>query len=293
MSTTELIDVPVAEPAGSGAEPCRVETFSLSCGQAAVHSSRCPGKETPNEDSFAVVPFNDSAAVLIVADGMGGGRGGELASAVTVQALEMALIEAVQNGQPLRAAILDGIDAANRRVRELNLGAASTLAIVEVQDGTARPYHVGDSAILIVGQRGKVKAQTVAHSPVGYAVESGLLDAAEAMHHAERHIVSNMVGTDDMRIEIGSALALAVRDTILLASDGLSDNLHAEEIIEFARKGPLDECVRRLASAAQSRMQEPKAGHPSKPDDLTVVAFRRAVSRRYGRRPRDRDGAVE
>ena len=115
-------------------------------------------------------------------------------------------------------------------------GAASTLAIVEVQDGTARPYHVGDSAILITGQRGRVKVQTVPHSPVGYAVESGMLDAAEAMHHEERHVVSNVVGSDDMRIEIGSALSLSPRDTILLASDGLSDNLLAEEIIDFARK---------------------------------------------------------
>jgi serine/threonine protein phosphatase PrpC len=212
--------------------------------------------------------------VLIVADGLGGERGGELASATTVQALERALIAAAQHGQPLRTAILDGIDSANRHVRELALGAASTLAIVEVQDGTARPYHVGDSTILITGQRGRVKVQTVPHSPVGYAVESGLLDAAEAMHHAERHVVSNVVGSDDMRIEIGSALALSPRDTILLASDGLSDNLHAEEIIDFARKGPLAKCVERLAMAAQGRMRQPEAGHPSKPDDLTIVAFR-------------------
>jgi serine/threonine protein phosphatase PrpC len=273
MSTTELVDVTAPPPAGQAAEPT-VETFSLSCGLAAVHSSRCPGKATPNEDSFAVVPFGESAAVLIVADGLGGGRGGELASAVTVQALELALIAAVQNGQPLRPAILDGIDAANRRVRELALGAASTLAIVEVQDGTARPYHVGDSAILITGQRGRVKVQTVPHSPVGYAVESGMLDAAEAMHHEERHVVSNVVGSDDMRIEIGSALSLSPRDTILLASDGLSDNLLAEEIIDFARKGPLPKCVQKLATAAQSRMRQPEPGHPSKPDDLTIVAFR-------------------
>ncbi|HUG92855.1 MAG TPA: protein phosphatase 2C domain-containing protein [Planctomycetaceae bacterium] len=274
MSTTELMDVDRAAPDLPRVEPPGVETFSPGCGTAAVHSSRCPGKPTPNEDAFAVVPFGGSAAVLIVADGLGGGRGGELASAVTVQALELSLIEAVQNGQPLRTAILDGIESANRRVRELALGAASTLAIVEVQDGTARPYHVGDSTILIVGQRGKVKVQTVPHSPVGYAVESGLLDAADAMHHEDRHVVSNVVGSDDMRIEIGSALSLSPRDTIVLASDGLSDNLHVEEIVELARKGPLPECVRLLASAARDRMQLAVPGRPSKPDDLTIVAFR-------------------
>jgi PPM family protein phosphatase len=279
MSTTELMEPAAPPPPAPAAEQPRVDTFSLAVGTAAVYSSRCPGKPTPNEDALAVVPFGESATVLIVADGLGGVRGGEVASAVTVQALEMTLLEAAQNGQPLRSAILDGIDAANRRVRELALGAATTLAVVEILDRTARPYHVGDSTILITGQRGKVKVQTVPHSPVGYAVESGMLDPSEAMHHADRHVVSNVVGAEDMRIEIGPAVRLSARDTILLASDGLSDNLHAQEIVDLARKGPLEQAVRRLAAAALERMEQPQPGRPSKPDDLTIVAFRPEAAR--------------
>jgi PPM family protein phosphatase len=174
----------------------------------------------------------------------------------------------------LRASILDGLDRANRAVLALGTGAATTMAVVEIAGRTIRPYHVGDSLILLVGGHGKVKMQTISHSPVGYGVEAGLLDDVEAMHHADRHIVSNVVGCADMRIEIGPARQLAPRDTILIASDGLSDNLRVEEIIDRVRKGRLAASLLTLADEAALRMRSPAEGQPSKPDDLTVVMFR-------------------
>ena len=128
--------------------------------------------------------------------------------------------------------------------------------------------------ILVVGQRGKIKLQTVSHSPVGYAVEAGVLDEKEALHHEDRHLVSNMLGLADMRIEVGSIVELAPRDTLLLASDGLFDNLHLDEIVDRVRKGPLTQVVQHLASDAAQRMTIPREGQPSKTDDLTFVAFR-------------------
>ena len=80
---------------------------------------------------------------------------------------------------------------------------------MEISNGSVRPYHVGDSVILLVGQRGKIKLQTVSHSPVGYAVEAGVLDEVEAMHHQDRHVVSNFIGSPEMRIEVGAPLRLA------------------------------------------------------------------------------------
>ena len=114
--------------------------------------------------------------------------------------------------------------------------------------------------------------------PVGVdlvVVQSGLLDEQEALHHDERHIVSNVVGAVDMRIEIGPEVELARRDTLLLATDGLLDNLTPEEIVEMVRKGPLGPAARRLAAVARARMERPEGGRPSKPDDLTFVLFRR------------------
>jgi serine/threonine protein phosphatase PrpC len=117
---------------------------------------------------------------------------------------------------------------------------------------------------------------------VGYAVEAGMLDGEEALHHDERHLVSNLVGSAEMRIEVGSPLELAPLDTVLLASDGLFDNLLQPEIVDEIRVKPLEQVARTLAEAAASRMDEPAQGQPSKPDDLTFLLYRRSGVR--GRR---------
>ncbi len=260
------------------------EVRPIADGEAVVYSARAPGEEQRhNEDTAAVIPFPEGG-VLAVADGVGGGPAGERAAGLAVEALESALAQAAREGAPTRGAILNAFEHANHQVLELGGGAGATLAVVELAEGCARPYHVGDSLILIVGQRGKRKLQTVSHSPVGYGVEAGLIDERDALHHEDLHIVSNTIGAADMRIEIGPRVPLAARDTLLLASDGLTDNVHAEEIIKRVRTGPLRSGVQRLAATAQSRMRVEREGRPSKPDDLTVIVFRRAsVSRRTRR----------
>jgi len=134
---------------------------------------------------------------------------------------------------------------------------------------------VGDSDILLFGQRGRVHHQSVSHGPTGFAVEAGVLEPDAAVMHGERHLVSNMVGSRDMRIELGPTLTLAARDTLLLASDGLTDNLYVEEIVGLARRGPLARAAGTLFERAGERMRNPEPGQPSKPDDLSLVLFRR------------------
>jgi PPM family protein phosphatase len=253
-------------------------------GQAAVYSVPAPDKPGPNEDGAALIAVDAQRGVVLVADGMGGLPAGDSAAATVVRSLARSLGRARGEDGSLRSAILDGLDAANRAVLDLGLGAAATLAAVAIEGRHVRVYHVGDTAALVVGQRGRLKLQTVSHSPVGYAVEAGVLDEKEALHHEERHLVSNMVGAPDMRIEMGSPLELAPRDTLLVASDGLFDNLGVGEIVALVRKGPLERCAAALARAGRRRMLEPSPGHPSKPDDLTFVLFRAAAGRVAPRR---------
>ena len=250
------------------------ESYRVAGGTAAILSAKCPGKETDNEDSVAVIPIDDKTAVLAVADGMGGGAAGEQASAFAVQAIKDAVRDHSPNGLVLRSAILNGFEKANESICKLGIGAGTTLAVVEIADRSIRPYHVGDSLILVVGGRGKVKLQTISHSPIGYAVEAGVLDESEAIHHEDRHIVSNVLGMEKMRIEIGPTIPLALRDTLLLASDGLSDNLQLDEIILRANKGNPSSIATDLNTVAHQRMIEPTDGNPSKPDDLSIIVFR-------------------
>jgi serine/threonine protein phosphatase PrpC len=250
--------------------------FTLAGGTAGVFTQRSPMKSTPNEDVAALVPVGPKRAVLIVADGLGGHALGERASQIAVETLVEAIEAAVISGENdgLRPAILNGIESANAAVMELGNGSAATFAIAEIDDGVVRTYHVGDSAILLTGGRGRLKFQTIAHSPVGYAIEAGLMDETDAMHHEDRHMISNVIGASDMRIEIGPPLKMAPRDTLLLASDGLFDNLLVDEVVRLVRTGLVPQAVGRLAAAAVERMTTQSGDAPSKPDDLTIIAFR-------------------
>lgn len=244
-------------------------------GQAAVATYRSPTRETGNEDCIGILPFTESAGVLVVADGLGGERSGAMASRLAVEALGSAMEEGRNSDRDLRDIVLTGIELANQRVMELGTGAATTLAVAQVENGIVRTYHVGDSWIAVIGQRGKIKRQAIAHSPVGMALEAGVLSEDDAMHHEDRHIVSNVVGAPDMRVEMGAPIALAPRDTLILASDGVTDNLFLAELIESARKGSLTAALQRVVTAARERMALPTPGFPSKPDDLSIVLFRK------------------
>jgi len=242
-------------------------------GAAILFSMGCPGLGAANEDTAAVLRIDARRAALIVADGLGGRPGGESASKTVVRTVE-AHLRRIRGRDSVRTAILDALDEANRAIISLGIGAGTTVAIAEIEEDRIRGYHVGDSAILAVGQRGRVKLRTLCHAPTAYAVESGLLDEAEALHHADRHLVSNVVGDPGMRIEIGSWVRLSERDTLLLATDGVFDNLHPHEIVKAIRTGSLSEAGRRLARASLQRMSRPARGAPSKPDDLTFILYR-------------------
>jgi serine/threonine protein phosphatase PrpC len=205
-------------------EPEQVE-MKVAGGTAVAYSCREPGKETENEDSVAIIPYGPGAAAIVVADGAGGLPAGKRASLTAVTTLAESLQSAMDKTTLLRTAILNGIEAANDAVLGLANGSATTMTVITIEGLIARSYQIGDSEAIIVGQRGLVKLQTTAHSPTGFAVEAGFLDEREALHHEERHLVSNFLGTSDMRIDVGATVKLNPRDTIIVASDGLMDNV--------------------------------------------------------------------
>lgn len=243
------------------------------CHGGAVAFSRIAADgRTSNEDAAAIIPVDESRGVLAVADGCGGMARGELAARIAIHCL-MKSVSRADPSVSLRGSILDGIENANRQILKHKVGAATTLAVVEIDGNVLRTYHVGDSQVLLVGGRGKIKIATTPHSPVGYAEMAGMLSSDEAMTHDDRHVVSNVVGSSEMNIEIGSPKKMAVRDTLLVASDGLLDNLPVDDIAQALGGNSLDQVLQALEQTVDQRINDTE--NPGKIDDLTFVIFRR------------------
>jgi len=247
-------------------------TVTPGTGNASVITRPRPGRTSPNEDAAAVIPGSDGCCVLAVADGLGGLPAGDAAARTVLQCLADRLegVDAVAQ----REAMLTGLEQANAAILSGGSGGATTVAVAAIDGNTVRTAIAGDSMIVVCGQRGRVKYQSVPHSPIGYAEASGMLNEDEAMFHRERHLVSNMVGQDGMHVEVGPLIRLAPRDTVILGSDGLFDNLYIGEIVELVRCGPLDAAARSLQLACEQRMRPGSVKHPHKPDDLTFILYR-------------------
>lgn len=256
----------------SGVELTSVE-IETPTSRVLMFSRKHPNREGSNQDAALVGCVSDKEVILVVADGMGGGRQAAEASTTACERLWQAIATAHERDHAIRTGIIDGFENANQQVMGWGVGAATTLNVVHLVDSSLRSYHAGDSLTLVTGSRGKVKLQTVSHSPVGYGVAAGLLDEKEALVHQERHLVINMIGDAEMRIDVGSELQLARRDTVLLATDGLTDNMSLDEIVANVRSGPLPRAAEKLDQRVLKRMGNPEAS-VSKPDDTTFILVR-------------------
>ncbi len=243
-------------------------------GKLAYFTHRSPDKETVNEDAIGIFSVSDSQGVLVVADGCGGMQGGEIAAETVVREIQRKLSK--WNPQDsLRGAVLDGLELANEAILALGKGSATTVVVAILEDRKVRTIHAGDSQVLLVGGRGKLKLQTVSHSPVGYGVEAGLIDEDQAIEHEDRHIVSNIVGAESTHFEIGSRRPMAQRDTLLLGSDGVFDNFLEEELTRLTRIGTVEHAAEEIISTARYRMVHEEPDVPSKADDISLLLFRR------------------
>ena len=112
---------------------------------AVVFCTPSPMRASENQDAAVILPVGDDAAVLAVADGVGGIPGGARAARTVIEKICESVREANRNGEEsLRGAILDGIEAANRALVAEDGGAATTVVAAEVRGARIRTYHVGD-----------------------------------------------------------------------------------------------------------------------------------------------------
>lgn len=251
--------------------------FNLSGARGILSTAKAIDKNGPNEDVLLVKQLNENSTVIAVADGLGGHCSGEQAARLQITLLRDELNSIgdadVRAGIEVRNAILNAIEKCNDRLLSENTNSATTVIVVEIHKTRLRTYHVGDSVAILAGQRGLLKAKTLPHSYVSMGIESGFLDPSEEITHEDRHYIMNYVGKSDMRVDVGSPFQCDKFDTLLVCSDGLTDNLSLESIVGLIQSGPIDDCLRNLQASCIEAMHRDTGQF----DDLTIVLLRPGI----------------
>ena len=178
--------------------------------------------------------------VFVVADGMGGYRGGAVASSIAIERLPE-LLRGLPDDLPPQAALVQGIEDLNRAIIQKSRdggeaveGMGSTLAALLVRDtpdgSLAIGAHVGDSRIYFL-RGGHLFGLTRDHTVVGRLVESGALTPEQARDHPQSGVLTRVLGRiENVPVELTSWTLLQGGDTFLLCSDGLSGYAEDEAI---------------------------------------------------------------
>jgi PPM family protein phosphatase len=219
-------------------------------------------KRRRNEDAYVVEP-----PLFAIADGMGGAQAGEVASRLAAAALR----ESGPGAGGGEDRILDLIQEANRRVYDRSStdpntsGMGTTITVALVEEERVAFGHVGDSRAYLIRDN-RIEQLTEDHSLVNELVKSGKLSAEEAEMHPQRSVITRALGTDpDVDVDTFSVPA-QTGDVFLLCSDGLTDMVAQEEILDVVERNrdDIDGAVRGLVRAANRGGGE---------DNITVVAF--------------------
>lgn len=195
-------------------------------------------KRAANEDRLLALP---QARLFLVADGVGGRRGGQVASQTVVDVFKQAFSEQPPQGNDLLTLLKQTINLSNRSIHDsanelIDLrGMATTVALVAaLNDTRAIIGHVGDSRVYRYDGR-ELVCETEDHSEVNDAVRAGMISAAQAAHHPRRNVINRAIGAEaDVEADF-KIVPLNERTSFLLCSDGITRHLNDAELADLMR----------------------------------------------------------
>ena len=231
-----------------------------------------------NEDSYLC-----EGRLAAVADGMGGHRAGEVASATAMEELRRLNVEQPNvTGAAALAALQAVVERANQRIRSMaaadkSLDGMGTTITAVLEDGDhIHLAHVGDSRAYLF-RDGRLTQLTDDHTLVQQLVNEGRLSQEDASRHPQRSIITRALGVDPV-VEVDLATyKLKPGDRVLLCTDGLTtplDESHLRRVL--ARERDPQRATELLVAMAN------EAGGP---DNVTVIVLDRVASPEPGTDP--------
>jgi protein phosphatase len=227
-----------------------------------AHVTDTGRKRRRNEDAYVSEP-----PLFAIADGMGGAQAGEVASKLAAAAVR----ESASRAPAGEERIFELIQEANRRVYDRSSsdpntsGMGTTMTVALVEDDHVAFGHVGDSRAYLI-RDGLMEQLTEDHSLVNELMKTGKLSPQEAEIHPQRSVITRAVGTDpDVDVDTFTVNAQP-GDLFLLCSDGLTDVVSEDEILELVERNRAD-----IDRALRALVKEANRGGGE--DNITVIAF--------------------
>ena len=220
-----------------------------------------------NEDAYGIFP---ELSLYIVADGLGGHAGGEVASRMAVDIIRTEIAGASITSDK-EEIIKQAIQAANSGIRHeaegdsMLHGMGTTVVVVTINAEKAVVAHVGDSRAYLI--RSDVITQiTMDHTVVEEYIRIGLMTPRDALYHPSRRTLSRAVGTEDAAYADFENIRLESGDVLLLCTDGLTNMVSDKEIQQTVSE------LRPDAKSITGRLIE-LANNSGGIDNITVITL--------------------
>lgn len=210
-------------------------------------------------------PIGNLSNLFIVADGMGGHKAGDYASAYTVKAIERE-VEICGDDSPIKI-LREAISVANMEIYEKAntepdfAGMGTTTVAASIEGDTLYVANVGDSRLYLIDD--EITQITKDHSLVAEMVRKGSIDEVTARTHPDKNIITRAIGASK-KVDIDFfEVELKPKDIILMCTDGLTNMVEDDEILRII-KSSVD-----VADMAENLIK--MANHNGGKDNIGVV----------------------
>lgn len=213
-----------------------------------------------NQDYFLAGELDNGVTWAVVCDGMGGAMGGNIASETAAKMIAGKLssgYHAGMNDNSVKHLIVSAIESANASVfsksrsDESLTGMGTTAVVVMINNDTMYLAHVGDSRIYVLS-KDSINQLTTDHSVVQLMIDNGEITREEAKDHPKKNVITRALGVEDsVRIDYSQEV-YNEGETVLLCSDGLTNFLTDEQILEICRETDSYTLAEKLVDAANS-----------------------------------------
>ncbi len=209
--------------------------------------------EDPNQKEM-MFSEDYNNGIFAVADGMGGESDGEFASLTTVQSLKELSAEQLPETESVSSCIDKANNKICEKVKETGKRSGTTIAMAAVNDIGADIYNIGDSKVFLYS-KGSLTQLSKDHTVTAQMVEAGLITKEQAKKDRRSHQLFQHIGIapEEMKISLyeQKGISLEPDDIIIICSDGMTDGLENEDIIDIIENNAeYDILARELAERA-------------------------------------------